>query len=288
MGIGYQRTDRNVLDYKLWYLKDIPFALRGPRRWTGSRPYFVFVGAAQTFGRFAQNPYPELVSSWMGMEHINFGFAGAGPELFLRHKPLLEQINQSSICFLQVMSGRSVSTKLLTAVGNGGSLQFNQGPLAGKTMVAHDAYHELLKSYPREQVVEQVNEARIQWVKAYEQLIAEIRVPIVLVRISSAPPPKSDDFSSAHKLLGPFPQLIGEQQLGRLASAVSRLIDCVLPSESPQLLLNRTTQRPEEVFSAADFPTWPQWSRCYNAYYPTPRMHMFIADKIRVAMTASA
>jgi hypothetical protein len=284
MGIGYQRTDRKVIDYKLWYLEDIPFALRGPRHWTGSGPYFTFIGAAQTFGRFAPTPYPQRLCSWTQKEHINFGFAGAGPEFFLKNKSIIERVNQSAGCFLQVMSGRSVSTKLLTALGNGGTLKFNYGALEGKIMLAVAAYEELIKAYPKEQVIEQIAEARTRWLSCYENLLGEIRVPTVLVRISSAPPLKFDDFSNSNRLLGPFPQLVNEECVARLVSKVSRFVDCVFESEVPQLLLNYTTRRPEDVFSKQESPNRPEWSRCYNTYYPSPSMHMFVADRIRRAM----
>ena len=284
MGIGYQRTDRKVIDYKLWYLEDVPYALRGPRSWTGSEPYFTFAGAAQTFGRFAQVPYPELVSGWVQRDHINFGFAGAGPEFFLKNTKLIDWINKSALCFLQVMSGRSVSTKLLTAVGKGGILKFNYGALKEKSMVALTAYEALIEAYPKEQVIEQVAEARANWLNAYENLLSAIQVPIVLVRVSSAPPPKSDDFSSAHKLLGLFPQLINKEWMARLASRVSRFVDCTFESETPRILLNYTTRRPEDVFSIDQFPNHPHWARCYNSYYPSPSMHMFVADEITRAM----
>lgn len=281
MGIGYQRTDRKIIDYKLWYLENIPSAIRGPRRWTGSKPYFTFLGAAQTFGRFVTTPYPELLSGWAQNEYLNFGFAGAGPEFFLKNKSIIKLVNESKLCFLQIMSGRSVSTKLLSVVGKGGTLKFNSGTLEGQSMLALNAYRELIKAYTTEEVIEQVAETRRQWINAYERLLEAIIVPVVLVRISSAPLSQFDDFSNANKLFGTFPQLINEECIRHLIPHAVLTIDCVYLSEAPQILLNYTTRQPEEVFSADVFPDRPEWSRCYNSYYPSPSMHMFVADKIR-------
>ena len=41
-----------------------------------------FVGAAQTFGRLCALPFPSLLAETMGIEVLNLGHGGAGPEFF--------------------------------------------------------------------------------------------------------------------------------------------------------------------------------------------------------------
>ncbi len=37
-----------------------------------TKRYITFVGAAQTFGRFAETPFPEIVSPWLRVNHLVF------------------------------------------------------------------------------------------------------------------------------------------------------------------------------------------------------------------------
>ena len=278
MGIGYQFTDRSAIDYDLWYLDGLKMPLRGPRTlFDIKEKFWVFVGAAQTFGRFTPRPFPMLVSAWFSVAHLNFGFAGAGPEYFVRKSPLLEKINASERCFLQVMSGRSTSTQLLKAVGFGGVLEFTRGPLEGKRYLAADAYRKLLTHYGRDSVEQQVQEARQNWVLAYEKLLNMIRVPVVCVWIDL----QEDTDQPAHdSLLGGFPHLITADELRLFERAGIDVVAVALREPARQLLVDFTTRRPVEIFDRAQFPTRPEWSRAINTYYPTPEMHERIAREV--------
>lgn len=278
MGIGYQFTDRAAIDYDLWYLDGLKMPLRGPRTMFDlEKDYWVFAGAAQTFGRFSPRPFPMLVSAWFSVAHLNFGFAGAGPEYFTRKSPLIEKINASKRCFLQVMSGRSTSTGLLKAVGFGGVLKFTRGPLEGQRFLAADAYRKLLTHYGRDSLDEQVHEARQNWVLAYEKLLGTIRVPVVCVWIDL----QEDADQPAHdSLLGGFPHLITADELGLFERAGVDIVAVSLRESPRQLLLNYSSRRPVEVFDSTQFPTRPAWSRAINTYYPSPEMHERIAREV--------
>jgi len=279
MGLGYQATDRNAFDYHLWSLPKVEGLLRGPRRWRKTKCYVTFVGAAQTFGRFTETPFPEIVSRWLRVNHLNFGFPGAGPEYFIqqRQQALLDYVNGSAACFLQIMSGRSVSTSLMRRVGYGGMLEFTEGPMAGRKMMALDAYRELIRHYDRDTVLRQVSESRDNWTSMYRVLLAKIKVPVILLWMSKEKTARKFAATNAHTLLGEFPQLIDENCVAELRALVSVYVDSTYPDERPQLLLNITTRKPEAVYSAAQFPNLPDWVRYYNTYYPTPRMHEFTA-----------
>jgi hypothetical protein len=278
MGIGYQFTDRSTIDYELWYLEGLKMPLRGPRTvFNLKQKYWAFAGAAQTFGRFTPIPFPMLISNWFSVPHLNFGFAGAGPEYFVRQASVIEKINASERCFLQVMSGRSTSTGLLKAIGFGGVLQFTRGALQGQRFLAADAYRKLLTHYGRDSLDQQVQEARQTWVLAYEELLSRIRVPVVCVWINLE---EDDGQSTQNSVLGGFPHLITAEELSIFDKTGVDVVPIHLRESPRQLLLDFTTRRPVEVFDAAQFPTRPAWSRAINTYYPTPNMHEVIGREV--------
>jgi hypothetical protein len=278
MGLGYQYTDRSSVDYDLWYLDGLKMPMRGPQTvFDPASRFWTFVGAAQTFGRFATHPYPMLVSSWYGVPHINMGFAGAGPEYFVNHPELIDWINRSEMCFLQIMSGRSTSTTLLKAVGFGGVLRFTEGPLKQQRFLAADAYRKLLEYYGRSALERQISEARENWVSAYRSLIDLIGVPVVGVWVGQE---ESGAGVERGDLLGGFPHLITENEMTVFEGLGVAVVRAEVPSGGPQLLLDYVTKWPSTVFGETQFPSRPNWSRIFNTYYPSPEMHEGIARKV--------
>src|SRR5687768_3753373 len=82
MGDYYQRLDFGHFDYELHWLKGLrPHRFRGPAI-DPSRPYIACIGAAQTFGRFCERPFPALLGERLGVQALNLGVGGAGPRLF--------------------------------------------------------------------------------------------------------------------------------------------------------------------------------------------------------------
>ena len=68
-------------------------------------------GAAQTFGRFVERPFPTLLAERLGLPALNLGAGGAGPRHFDRPE-YLDALNRAEAVVLQVLSGRSASCSL--------------------------------------------------------------------------------------------------------------------------------------------------------------------------------
>ena len=69
---GYQVSDAAFIDYDLWTPQGLGWSLRGPQFQIESCNYFSVLGAAQTFGRFCEKPYPLLISEKIDLNCINF------------------------------------------------------------------------------------------------------------------------------------------------------------------------------------------------------------------------
>src|SRR5690242_3268014 len=75
--LSYQTLDQGHFDYAEYAVPGISRQLlRGPAV-SRARPYFVCIGAAQTFGRFVHRPYPQLLAQSLGLQALNFGVAGS-------------------------------------------------------------------------------------------------------------------------------------------------------------------------------------------------------------------
>jgi hypothetical protein len=273
MGVGYQYSDRNILDYKLWYLPEIDLPLRGPANDFRHGDYFSFLGAAQTFGRLCAHPFPERISQFFGKGFLNFGIAGCGPEYYLKHPEIIRYVNGSKLCVLQLMSGRSGSNAMFDMPKHGGALQFRKGPLKGQKFMAREAYRSLIKHYTCQQVMDTVEHARTVWVKNTRRLMSMIKVPTLLLWFSTRTPHYEFSLEQVDRLLGPFPHLIDAESLMAVVEKAEHYVQVVTNAGRPQLLINRHTAKPEAVFDKARFPGLPDRVRCYNTYYPSPEMH---------------
>lgn len=268
MGLYYQDLDFPHFDYGIVPCPRVDGKfIRGPAP-DLDKPYFVCVGAAQTFGRFCNIPYPGQLSSELGMPVLNLGLAGSGPKTFLDSR-FLELINRAEFAIVQVLSGRSASNSCFTNDASGGP---NGIRLRDQKTMRFEAFlREELQVSTREAIATLVQETQENWVSDYEKLMDAITVPKILHWFSRVSPRRLNDYSSLPRLLGHFPQLVIRSMVDRVASRADCYVETVSSDGMPQAL-------------------WPaphliDGTECtdgmlYNNYYPSPQMHAEAVSKL--------
>jgi Sulfotransferase family/Domain of unknown function (DUF6473) len=260
---GYQRRDHEIVDYELFVLPGTRWPLRGPapeRIAVGE--YFACVGAAQTFGCFTKRPFPVLLSERLDVPALNLGYAGAGPQHFIRHEAILNYINQSQFAVVQVMSGRSEDNSRFDSKG----LEQLTRRSDGRIMGADTAYRELLANEDLETVKAVVAETRMNWVRSYSMLLGRIAVPTILFWFSVRSPDYEESYTGLKGLFGEFPQLVNRAMIDQIRDLSDYYVECISARGFPQLLTSRFTG---EVVSV-DLANGKQE---FNDYYPSPQMH---------------
>lgn len=294
---GYQARDVEVVDYDMTALPGTMLQFRGPLPDDLSGGYIACLGAAQTLGCFCERPYPTLLAEELGLPALNLGYGGAGPEFFLRHPALIDYANRARLIVLQVTSARSQSNSHYEC----GGLEYVTLK-DGRRMGAHAAFDELaigpsffdrlplsrrLKRRMKDefsiagprlrQVVHEVQEG---WVNANIELLSALKPPVILLWFSVREPKYRQQYGSANKTLGEFPQLVGEEMIDRVRAHADGYAECVSRRGSPQPLVSRFTGEPVTVQPANDRPdlATPAWTT--NHYYPSPEMHEDAAKAI--------
>ena len=282
---GYQARDYDVVDYHMAELPGTGIEFRGPFPESlepGS--YFAAIGAAQTLGCYCEHPYPFLLAESIGLPALNLGWAGPGPEWFLRQEALLPYLNRARFVVMQVMSGRSASNS-----------QYDSGGLAyvtrrsdGAQMTTDEFFDDLMRGpsalrrlplpgrvkrkignlAARPAAKALVGELRASHVEDSLELLRRIEVPVVLFWFSTRTPAYPESYATRSKLLGQFPHLITPEMIERIAPAAAAYVECVTSRGSPQKLYNRFTGEP-----IANHPE--------NRYYPSPEMHEDAASSLR-------
>lgn len=272
MGYGYQERDYEIIDYELFQLDGIDHPVRGPRPKTlESREYFVCVGAAQTFGCYAEKPFPLLLQERLSLPALNLGVAGAGPLFFLRYPDYLRYVNNARFAILQVMSGRSENNSLFDSGGREWLTRRTDGKEAG----ASPLYRELLESGDDDLIESVVEETRQNWISNSTMLLRAIQVPKVLLWFSRRRPHYEPDRRNVYAFFGEFPQLVTDEWLEPIVPFADYYVECVTERGTPQRLINRFTGKPTSIQMRADL---GGRQKKYNDYYPSPQMHTDAAN----------
>lgn len=280
MAGAYADTDDEVVDYQIYCLDaelidrqtDTALLLRGPRPQSlGKAQYFVCIGAAQTFGRFCERPYPTLLQERLGVSVLNLGRGGAGPSFFsISDLRLLHYINNARFVIIQIMSGRSESNSLFESRGLGYYTRVSDGTGIG----CDEAFKELLLTRDKVFIKKIVHETRENWLISFKCLLEAIKVPKILFWFSTRRPHYKEEYLSIPKLFSEFPQLVNSLMVRHLKNYADAYVECVSSRGLPQILTSRFTGYPTTIQDA-----WGgAWTE--NWYYPSPEMHLDGADAL--------
>lgn len=281
MSKSYADSDLEVVDYQIFCLdpkilnrhSGKSLMLRGPRpNNLDKNNYFVCIGAAQTFGRFCEKPYPSLLQERLGIDVLNLGVGGAGPSFFSKDNgELLKYINNASFAIIQVMSGRSESNSLFYSKGLSALTKVSDG-----TKINCDAaYKELLEQHDKNYVKKIVAETRNNYYQNYKYLLGDIKIPKILFWFSTRQPWYLDNYRDVYSLYKEFPQLVNLSMVKKIQKYSDEYIKCVSQRGKPHLLVSRFTGQPTEVYDK-----WSNKTRKKDDYYPSPEMHIDAADAL--------
>jgi hypothetical protein len=272
--MGYQQRDWEIVDYQTYRLT-WKFTARGPApRRLRPNEYFACVGAAQTYGCFCDDPFPQQLRRRLNLEALNLGCAGAGPRFFLNQRRLMKHINRSRFVIVQVMSGRSEDNSVFQS----GGLEWLQRRSDGVKLSAESAYQQLLEQHDHDFIHRVVSETRNAWVRSFAELLDAITPPKILFWFSQRGPDYVEQLDSAHALFGEFPQLVNAGMVEAIKPHADAYVECVSTRGMPQLLKSRFTGQPVAVqyTRQGEAPNVDQ----YNSYYPSPEMHVDAAEAL--------
>lgn len=266
----YLQADKSFMDYNpvRWTDKGVRF--RGSTATTMKEDYGVFIGAGQTFGRFVEDPFPDIVSRAIGIPSINLGMGGAGPGRYL-NPDLKEIINGSRFCVVQVMSGRSSANDLFDAKTGENFYGLDKGDL-GRAGFARKIAQHLITTNDEEEIRYYRHELRRAWLSEMWQLVRSIEVPKLLFYISKRSPEDLPDYKKTRELGGAFPQFIDRKTLNAIIPYFNDYAECVSTEGSPHSVMQKDEPVPLDMGGGRMVMA--------NTYYPSPQMHEVAAEKL--------
>ncbi|PSB37685.1 DUF6473 family protein [Aphanothece minutissima] len=295
MGKFYQARDKEFIDYQLYLLDGL--TLRGPQ--SSRSDGIAYLGAAQTFGTYCEDPFPTIIGRTLGVGTMNLGRGGAGPDYYLSSQDsqaLLGLANQARLVVVQVMSGRSINNSVFfCGLGASKGHRLPDGQPMRSEQVWSDLFLGGDKRGDDPEFIEKLIEENSRaYVEKMVQLLNKISVPKILfwfserapesyrfpsrqrleeLRFSRTPQGRLSakvlyklgmwDRSPKPSLLGKFPHLVTEPMLKMIRPFADAFVECSTAAGMPQPLLNSQGIIVD-----------------YNRYYPSPEMHQKAAEAL--------
>lgn len=104
----YLHTGAGALDYLSCGYGQDRLHFRGPER-ALDKPYGVFIGGTETYGKFVARPFPALVEDLTGITSVNLGVINAGAETFRSDPTVLGIARGAEYVVLQLTGPQFVS-----------------------------------------------------------------------------------------------------------------------------------------------------------------------------------
>ncbi|MEL6243860.1 MAG: DUF6473 family protein, partial [Pseudomonadota bacterium] len=106
--MAYERLTDEGLDYFPCRYGRSRMLFRGPKRKLGGR-FITCIGGTETYGRFVERPYPDLIADLSGLKTINLGCPHAGLDVFASD-PAIHEIGHLAECtVIQVVGAQNMS-----------------------------------------------------------------------------------------------------------------------------------------------------------------------------------
>lgn len=270
----YQTRDWDVVDYEMYTIPGLNYTLRGPQISEGAGRYASILGAGQSFGVLVRDPYAHKLSRGLSMEVMNLSVGGSAPALYLGNPAAIAACNASSLCIIQILSGRSShSTYFESRDGKnmlrprGSRLPFVPGDTAYEAMFATEP-----------PIVPQIviGEVRANWTKEMLQLLSLIKVPKILLWFSERSPdalPRT--FATYREAAGKFPHFITRQMIDDIRDYADDYVEVVSNRGMPNRLTNRFTGAPARILLGDQAKPASE-----DKYYPSPEMHEDVYDAL--------
>lgn len=207
---------------------------RGPRK-ALEGDYVACVGSTETFGRFVQSPFPDLLQGQIGRECVNFGCMNAGMDAFLRDSAVMAACHDATDVVIQIMGAQNQSNRFYTVHPRRNdrflrptvalTTLFPDVDFADFTFTRHMLGMLHLTSKDRFALVRQ--ELQSQWLCSMRQFLSELGGSVVLLWLADHTPSNAED----DHILRSDPLFVTQQMLDTLAGEVSEIV-VIVPSRT--------------------------------------------------------
>jgi hypothetical protein len=199
-----------------------------------SRAHVLCLGGTETFGRFVEEPYPELLSDLIETPVINMGVAGGGLDVVLNDGAIAMASETATSIVLQIPGAQNLNNRLYTVhprrndrfLRASGILRtiYRDVDFTEFHFTRHMLDHLRCLSEDRFDIVR--NELRVAWMARMQRVLSQARVPVHLLWLACRPP-RAEDPADA---LGEDPLFVTSELLEAAAQQAASLSVVAVPN----------------------------------------------------------
>lgn len=244
----YERPGTSPLNYNQCRYGQSKLLFRGPRR-SLKKDYMTFIGGSETYGKFVEKPFIEIVEEAKGIPCANFGAVNAGIDAYVHDPTLMGLCGKSQTTVVQVMGAQNMSNRYYVV-----HARRNDRFLKASTLL-NSIYREIdfsefsftrhmlttLKAVSPERFAAIEMELRAAWLARMELMLRQINGRCILLWLRE---PEPNLLSPAH--LGAEPLFLDASLVGKLKGQVDSIVEVDISGERGKV--------DEMVFSAMEAP----------------------------------
>ncbi len=255
--MAYALPSAAALDYFPCRYGTSNLMFRGPRR-SLDRPYVVFLGGNETFGKFIVAPFPDLVEAELGLASVNLGCSNAGLDLYLNEPAMLEIAAKAEAVVLQIVGAANLSNRYYTVHPRRNDRFLGATPLLKSLYRDVDftdfafTRHLLTALYAQspERFAVLAQELRATWAARMKDLLAVLPERSFLLWIADQPPPSG----GCNVNLDHDPLLVDGDMLGLVQPLARAYVEVITRSDARGQSLGSMAFLPTEAQAAAAVP----------------------------------
>lgn len=296
----YQTRDIDICDYQEFLVRDCDVKFRGP----GFDPFeveegsfFTCLGAAQTYGCYYNDPFPNLLAKETGLKALNLAVGGTGPGFYLQYPSLIEAMNRGKFVILQAMAARHESNSRFEADGY---VEFVRDRIKGDSVTSAVAWQRIIDE-DLENALKYVQEVRESWLETTQKLVSAIKVPVLFFWFSRRVADYEIDFEAVREqaerrkqgadnshfsdgLSGDFPHYVDGPTARAAIDLCADYAECLSSRGMRQPILNKRGEPVGKLSFAALGPEHKDQWQSKNIYYPSEEMHQDACEALLPAV----
>ncbi len=250
--MAFEHPGDGALDYLPCRYGESRLVFRGPKKGL-EKPFAAFIGATETYGRFIEFPFPDLVEDRLGKTTVNLGCMNAGIDVFAQDSGLLDIVNKAKVTVIQIMGAQNLTNRFFSVHPRRND-RFIAPSALMKTVFREVDFTDFsftrhmmqsLHQYSPQRFEIVVAELRTAWVARMRILLGRITGPKVLLWLADHEPGQTQPADSGYEH---DPLYIDRAMLDAVVGRSDGLVEVVY---SPRV---RTMDPDGKVFSELEAP----------------------------------
>lgn len=234
--MSYAKAGHGPLDYQTCRYEGSPMTFRGPKAEPGEG-FVLCLGGSETFGKFATEPYPDLLARRLGQPVVNMGATNAGIDLLLHDPAVRNAQHHAGAVVLQVPGAANLSNRFFSVHPRRND-RFVKASTMMRTIYRevdftefHFTRHMLtaLRRRSEDRFMIVVEELRAAWRARMATLLDRMDAPVHLLWLSHRAPgddPLDEDG------LGYDPLFVDDDMLAELEPKAASVSICILQQDA--------------------------------------------------------